>query len=98
MITFSGIHVSTRNIWHRTVGLTVLCLFIFCIVSAIAAPYKKKKRHKTDERVYLVHADELKFDQYGTVPITTLLLAPSLAPSSTPRTVAYFPWLTFAMA
>ncbi len=68
MITFSGIHVSTRNIWHRTVGLTVLCLFIFCIVSAIAAPYKKKKRHKTDERVYLVHADELKFDQYGTVP------------------------------
>lgn len=54
--------------WHRTVLLTVLCLFVFSLFSALAAPYKQKKRKKTDERVYLVHADELSYDVYSTLP------------------------------
>ena len=37
--------------WHRTVLMAVLCLFGFCLLSARAAPNKKKKRRKTDERV-----------------------------------------------
>ena len=68
MITFSGTQGSRIFNRHGAVVLTVLCLFVFCLFSAVAAPYKKKKRHKTDERVYLVHADELKYDQYGSVP------------------------------
>ena len=68
MNTFSGSQCSSRNNWHRIVTLTVLCLFGFCLMCAVASPYKQKKRQKTDERVYLVHADELKYDQYSSVP------------------------------
>lgn len=59
--------------WHRTVTLTVLCLFVFCLFSAVAAPYKQKKRKKTDERVYLVHADQLSYDVYSAVPDAQIL-------------------------
>lgn len=59
--------------WHRTVTLTVLCLFVFCLFSAVAAPYKQKKRKKTDERVYLVHADQLSYDVYSVVPDAQIL-------------------------
>ena len=59
--------------WHRTVTLTVLCLFVFCLLSAVAAPYKQKKRKKTDERVYLVHADQLSYDVYSAVPDAQIL-------------------------
>ena len=59
--------------WHRTALVAVLCLFGFCLMWAMAAPYHKKKRHKTDERVYLVHADELKYDQYSSVPDAQIL-------------------------
>ena len=59
--------------WHRTVSLTVLCLFVFCLFSAVAAPYKQKKRKKTDERVYLVHADQLSYDVYSAVPDAQIL-------------------------
>lgn len=53
--------------------LTVLCLFVFSLFSALAAPYKQKKRKKTDERVYLVHADELSYDVYSAVPDAQIL-------------------------
>lgn len=38
----------------------------------MAAP-KSKKRKKTDERVYLVHADELRYDIYSAVPDAQIL-------------------------
>lgn len=53
---------------HRAVFTTVLCLFGFCLMWAVAAPHNKKKRQKTDERVYLVHSDELRYDQFSSVP------------------------------
>lgn len=53
---------------HRAVFMTVLCLFGFCLMWAVAAPHNKKKRQKTDERVYLVHSDELRYDQFSSVP------------------------------
>ena len=68
MRIFSDKKISITCNWHRTALLVVLCLFCFFLTCAVGAPYKKKKRQKTDERVYLVHADELKFDQYGQVP------------------------------
>ena len=43
--------------WHRVVVMTILCLFGFSLITTVAAPDKKKKRKKTDERVYLKHAD-----------------------------------------
>ena len=51
---------------HRMVLLAVLCLFGLSILCA-AGP-KKKHRKKSDERVYLIHADELKYDLYGSNP------------------------------
>lgn len=51
---------------HRMALLAVLCLFGMSILCA-AGP-KKKHRKKSDERVYLIHADELKYDLYGSNP------------------------------
>ncbi len=52
---------------HRTLIIVVLCLFGLCAVQSQKAS-KKRLRPKTDERVYLQHADQLRFDQYGMVP------------------------------
>lgn len=51
---------------HRIAFIVVLCLFGLGMLCN-AAP-KKKPRQKVDERVYLIHADELMYDQYGKVP------------------------------
>lgn len=59
--------------WHRVVVMTILCLFGFSLITTVAAPDKKKKRQKTDERVYLKHADELTYDQWGAVPGAQIL-------------------------
>lgn len=55
-------HLSYR---HGAASLTALCLFALCMLTAFAAP---RKRKTVDDRVYLVHADELKFDMYGPNP------------------------------
>ena len=49
---------------HRTIMVVVLCLFELCLVQRLFAVAGKK----VDEKVYLVHADELRYDQYGAVP------------------------------
>ena len=54
---------------HRIILTLVLCLFGLCLVFAMTAPPKRsKKKAQHDSRVYLVHSDELKYDQWGTVP------------------------------
>lgn len=57
---------------HRTILLIVLCLFGLCLAQSKMAP-KKKKRAKTNERVYLIHADVLHYDQYGRNPDAQIL-------------------------
>ncbi len=52
---------------HRIWFVMVLCLFGFCLVQAMQAPKKKNKRPQGD-RVYLLHADVLKYDMYGDNP------------------------------
>lgn len=49
---------------HRTIIVVTLCLFELCLVSRSIAGTGKK----ADEKVYLVHADELRYDQYGPIP------------------------------
>ena len=53
---------------HRTQLFVVLCLFGLCLAQSHTAPRKQRRRHKTDERVYLQHADMLRFDQFGNTP------------------------------
>lgn len=52
---------------HRMGVILVLCLFGLCLVQAMQAPKKSKQRPKGD-RVYLLHADELKYDMFGVNP------------------------------
>ena len=51
---------------HRTHLFVVLCLFGLCLAQSRAV--KKQHRPKSDERVYLQHADMLRFDQFGSNP------------------------------
>lgn len=57
---------------HRIILVIVLCLFGLCLVQSKMVP-AKKKRAKTNERVYLVHADVLHYDQYGRNPNAQIL-------------------------
>ncbi len=59
---------------HRTHLFVVLCLFGLCLAHSSIAPRKNNRRRpKTDERVYLQHADMLRFDEYGTNPGAQIL-------------------------
>lgn len=53
---------------HRIFFLLILCLFGFCLVQAMQAPRKKHKKRPEGERVYLLHADELRYDMFGRNP------------------------------
>lgn len=53
---------------HRIFFILILCLFGFCLVQAMQAPRKKHKKRPVGERVYLLHADELRYDMFGRNP------------------------------
>ena len=53
---------------HRIFFILILCLFGFCLVQAMKAPRKKHKKRPEGERVYLLHADELRYDMFGRNP------------------------------
>ncbi len=52
---------------HRIFIMMILCLFGLCFVQAMRAPKKRAKRPQGD-RVYLLHADELRYDMFGSNP------------------------------
>lgn len=54
-----------RAIGHRIIFSMVLCFFVLGLLNAAS---RKGKRKPTDERVQLVHADELRYDAYGPNP------------------------------
>lgn len=59
---------------HRIIIAIVLCLFGLSVVQSRQASAKKKKaRPKTSERIYLKHADELRYDMYGSNPTAQVL-------------------------
>lgn len=53
---------------HRIFFIGILCLFGFCLVQAMQAPRKHTKKRPQGERVYLLHADELRYDMFGKNP------------------------------
>ena len=60
-------HNNIKN-GHRINFLLILCLFGFCVVQAMQVPRKHNKKRPQGERVYLLHADELRYDMYGNNP------------------------------
>lgn len=57
---------------HRILIMVILCLFGLSMVQSRQPP-KKKRRAKTDERVYLIHADQLRFNQFSSNPEAQIL-------------------------
>lgn len=57
---------------HRILFVVILCLFGLCVVQSRQAN-KKNPRKVTNERVYLVHADRLHYDEYGLNPGAQIL-------------------------
>ena len=53
---------------HSGVLWAMLCLFVLCLLPALAQKKVKTAAPQTDDRVYLVHSDELRYDQFGPVP------------------------------
>ena len=49
---------------HRIIILVILCLFGLCLAQS-KGPRKHTRKKTTDQRVYLVHADRLTYDQMG---------------------------------
>ena len=52
----------------RTVFLLVLCLAGLCLVGAMTPVRKGKRSAPKDDKIYLNHADELRYDLYGRNP------------------------------
>ncbi len=57
---------------HRMLILIILCLFGLCAVQS-RRPHGKRPRKKVDERVYLIHADKLRYDMFGNNPDAQIL-------------------------
>ncbi len=67
MIT--GQQVKKNISGHRIACVAVLCFFAICMQSVAAMQQKNgKAKKKTDEKIYLIHSDELKFDHFGINP------------------------------
>lgn len=62
------VSLTPQPIGHRTVVLTVLCLFVLGLFTSSAAKTRKKRKDTGDNRVYLLHSDELRYDQFGPNP------------------------------
>ena len=60
-------NISKTFCGHRITSLVVLCLLILCLLQVAFAANPKKKAAK-DERVYLIHSDELYYDMFGKNP------------------------------
>ena len=63
-----------RNLFggHRVLIVVILCLFGLCAVQS-RRTHGKKPRKKVNERVYLIHADVLRYDQFGDNPTAQIL-------------------------
>ena len=63
-------NLRVRNIkhGHRTVFLTFLCLFVLFLLGSVSEQKRRKATRIVDDKVYLIHADVLKYDMYGPNP------------------------------
>ena len=55
---------------HRIGMSTILCLFALAMAAGIQSPLRHRKptRKAAEERILLVHADELRYNQFGPAP------------------------------
>lgn len=58
---------------RRAAFTAVLCLFGLCLLRASVMQQDKRPREKTDERIYLIHSDNLNYNRYGSMPDAQIL-------------------------
>ena len=58
---------------HRMMIVVILCLLGLCMAQSNPPSRKRQPRKKADERVYLVHADNLSYDRYALKPDAQIL-------------------------
>lgn len=58
---------------HRIMAVMVLCLFGLCLTQAMRPSKKQRQPREKGDRVHLLHADELYYDQYGDNPEAQIL-------------------------
>lgn len=51
---------------HRITLVVILCFFGLCVWSHF--PSKQRQRKETDEKIYLIHSDELIHDRFSDNP------------------------------
>ncbi len=61
-------HIKQTFSGHRGIWVIFLCLFGLCVAFASQEDKKKKQGGEEDERVYLLHSDELFYDEKGPNP------------------------------
>lgn len=57
---------------HRVASIAVLCLFAFTVAMS-RVPVRKVSPKKMDEKVYLIHSDNLRYDMYGANPMAQIV-------------------------
>ncbi len=58
---------------HRIMLIVFLCLFGLCLSQAMRPSKKHQDTREKGDRVYLLHADELYYDQWGNNPEAQIL-------------------------
>ncbi len=58
---------------HRVMTIMVLCLFGLCLTQAMRPSKKQRQPREKGDRVHLLHADELYYDQFGDNPEAQIL-------------------------
>lgn len=58
---------------HRIITVLVLCLFGLCMIASVSPQRERVKKEADNDRVYLVHSDELKHDAFGDNPQAQVL-------------------------
>ena len=53
---------------HRIINKMILCLFVVGVWSTVGAQQRKRVKKVADDRVHLIHSDELRYDMYGPNP------------------------------
>ena len=58
---------------HRIMVIMILCLFGLCLTQAMRPAKKQRQPREKGDRVHLLHADELYYDQYSDNPEAQIL-------------------------
>lgn len=66
-------HIKKLAGGHGIILLMILCLFGLFLWQSVSAASRRHRKVKQDDRVYLIHSDELRYDMYGPNPMAQIV-------------------------